>query len=233
MNWPHVGSKVSRRILLLLGLTVLVTGACWTLTNRNAIAEPLAQEQNAKPEALPAPGTYQIDPVHSFVYFSAWHHVVGSVRGRFDTTTGTITVSADPAQCALDVTINAFSVNTQFTERDEDLRGPAFFDVRKFPTMTYQGRGVHPLEHGQWRMDGTLTIRGASVVVPITFTFKGLFPDTPANRPPRASFHAVAGTKRADFGMLRDNKAELGVPPVPGNDVDIEIDIEANKVQPK
>lgn len=82
-------------------------------------------------------------------------------------------------------------------------------------------------------MDGTLTIRGISKVVPITFTFKGLFPDTPANKPPRASFHAIAATKRGDFGMIRDNRAELGVPPAPGNDVDIEIDVEANKIQPK
>jgi polyisoprenoid-binding protein YceI len=182
---------------------------------------------------LPAPGTYQIDPVHTFVYFGAWHHIVGLVRGRFDNTTGTITVSTDPAACALDVTMDTFSVSTQFTERDEDLRSPAFFDVRKFPTMTYQGRGIRKASGDQWIMDGTLTIRGMSKVVPITFSFKGLFPDTPANRPPRASFHATAGAKRGDFGMVRDNKMELGVPPVPGNDVEIEIDVEANKVQPK
>lgn len=60
-----------------------------------------------------------------------------------------------------------------------------------------------------------------------------MFPDTPANRPPRASFHAIAAAKRGDFGMVRDNKMELGVPPAPGNDVAIEIDVEANKVVPK
>lgn len=182
---------------------------------------------------MPAPGTYEIDPVHTFVYFGAWHHIVGLVRGRFENTTGTITVSQDPAPCALDVTMDTFSVSTQFTQRDDDLRGPDFFDVRKFPTMSYQGRGVRQITDGQWIMDGRLTIRGISRVVPIIFTFKGLYPNTPANRPPRASFHAVAGTKRADFGMVRDNKMELGVPPAPGNDVVIEIDVEANQVQPK
>jgi polyisoprenoid-binding protein YceI len=57
------------------------------------------------------------------------------VRGRFDKTTGTITVTQDLAACALDVTIDAFTLSTQYTERDDDLRGPDFFDVTKFPTM--------------------------------------------------------------------------------------------------
>jgi len=237
MSSTNAGNRVPKRALSFLGLSALLIGAGWALANKtSAAAHPGAPAGKAKPEvasALPAPGTYQIDPVHSFVYFGAWHHIVGLVRGRFDNTTGTITVSQDPAACALDVTIDTFSVSTQFTERDDDLRGPDFFDVRKFPTMTYQGRGIRQTSGGQWTMDGTLTIRGISKVVPITFTFKGLFPDTPANKPPRASFHAIAATKRGDFGMIRDNKMELGVPPAPGSDVDIEIDVEANKIQPK
>jgi len=219
-------------------VSALLMGAGWALANKAGAPGGLisSSAEKGKPEAspaLPAPGTYQIDPAHSFVYFSAWHHIVGLVRGRFNNTTGTITVAKDPAACALEVTIDTYGISTQFTERDDDLRGPAFFDVRKFPTMTYQGRGIRQTLDGQWSMEGTLSIRGKSKAVPITFTFKGLFPDTPANRPPRASFHAVAAIKRGDFGMIRDNKMELGVPPVPGNDVEIEIDVEANKIEPK
>jgi polyisoprenoid-binding protein YceI len=236
MNTRNAGNRVTKRVLSFLGLSALLIGAGWALANKTAEAGRTgASAEKEKPEAsaLPAPGTYQIDPVHSFVYFAAWHHIVGLVRGRFDNTTGTITVAQDPEACALDVTIDTFSVSTQYTQRDDDLRGPDFFDVRKFPTMTFQGRGIRQASAGQWSMDGTLTIRGISKVVPITFTFKGLFPDTPTNRPPRASFHAIAATKRGDFGMIRDNKVELGVPPAPGNDVGIEIDVEANKIQPK
>jgi polyisoprenoid-binding protein YceI len=237
MKSTNAGQRILKMMLSFLWLSALLVGAGWALANKSAAAGyPASFGGKEKPEgasALPAPGTYKIDPVHSFVYFSAWHHIVGVVRGRFDNTTGTITVVQDPAQCALDVTIDAFTLSTQFTERDDDLRGPDFFNVRKFPTMTYQGRGIRQASNGQWSMDGTLTIRGMGTVVPITFTFKGLFPDTPANRPPRASFHATAATKRGDFGMIRDNKMELGVPPTPGNDVEIEIDVEANKVQPK
>src|SRR5277367_6083686 len=95
--------------------------------------------------ALPTPGTYQIDPVHSFAYFSAWHHIVGVVRGRFDKVTGTIMASADPAACAVDVTIAAYSISTQNSMRDDDLRGPAFFDVTQFPTMKYSGHSIRRL----------------------------------------------------------------------------------------
>jgi polyisoprenoid-binding protein YceI len=237
MGRMNAGNRFFTKMLGLLGLGAVLFGASWVLESKSAVASHRGGfEKNANTDGaatLPAPGTYQIDPVHSFVYFGAWHHIVGLVRGRFDTTTGTITVSPDPAACTLDVTIDTFSLSTQFTERDDDLRGPDFFDVRKFPTMTYQGRSIRQASDGQWTMDGTLTIRGIGKVVPINFTFKGLFPDTHANKPARASFHATAATKRGDFGMVRDNKMELGVPPAPGNDVDIEIDVEANKVQPK
>jgi len=237
MNSTDAGNRAPKSVLSFLGLSALLIGAGWALANKTAEAgHPGGAAGKGKPSVaseLPVPGSYQIDPVHSFVYFSAWHHIVGLVRGRFDHTTGSITAAQDPALCALDVTIDTFSVSTQFTERDDDLRGPDFFDVRKFPTMKYQGHGIRQTSGGQWSMNGTLTIRGISKVVPIIFTFKGLFPDAPANEPPRASFHAIAATKRGDFGMIRDNKTELGVPPGPGNDVDIEIDVEANKIQPK
>jgi polyisoprenoid-binding protein YceI len=178
-------------------------------------------------KALPAPGKYVVDPDHSFVYFSAWHHIVGLVRGRFDKVGGTITAAANPADCAVDITIETASINTQNSERDEDLRSPAYFNVKQFPTATYQGRGIRP-SGDEWVMDGTLTIRGISKVVPLTFVFKGVFPDTPASKPGRASFHGTAGMHRGDFGMTRDNATELGVPPVPGTDVNLEIDVEAD-----
>ena len=81
-------------------------------------------------------------------------------------------------------------------------------------------------------MDVWLTIRGITKVVPMSFGFKGMFRDMPDGAPARAAFHGTARTKRADFGMTRDNLVELGVPPAPGADVEIEIDIEANANSP-
>src|SRR5271165_4864834 len=136
---------------------------------------PQALPEKTAAQALPAPGTYEIDPVHSFAYFGASHHVVGLVRGRFDKVTGTITVSEDPAACSVDVTIDPSTISTQVSERDEDLRGPAYFDVKKYPTMTYQGRGIRRLSGNLWTMDGSLTLHGVTRVVPLIFSFNGSF----------------------------------------------------------
>jgi polyisoprenoid-binding protein YceI len=180
---------------------------------------------------LPVPDTYTIDPMHTFAYFTAMHHIVGSVRGRFDKVTGTITAAKDPADCAVDISIDTATIDTQVTKRDDDLRGPDFFDVAHFPAMTYRGRGLRKGPDGTWIMDGSLTIRSVTKVVPLTFRFKGFFGDMPAGAPTRASFHATTAVKRGDFGMTRDNLMEL-VPNSKEPDVEIQIDVEANGSMP-
>ena len=140
----------------------------------------------------PSSGTRErtlIDPAHTFAYFGASHHIVGLVRGRFDKVTGTISAAKEPADC---VSIGTASIDTQVARRDEDLRGPDFFDVKNFPAMTYRGRGIRKSADDAWVMDGLLTIRGVTKEVPLTFRFKGLFPGMPAGQPARTSFLASA-----------------------------------------
>jgi len=226
---------ISRKMLRVLAVGVLLLSIPMSISNIASATQQsakAAQNKNASPP-LPAPGIYTIDPVHSFTYFGAWHHVVGLVRGRFEKVEGTITVSQDPAACGVDITIDASSITTQNSERDDDLRGPDFFDVKKFPTITYRGRGIRRTPGGFWSLDGSLAIRGVTKVVPLTFIFKGAFPDTRPGKPARVAFHGSAATRRADFGMNRDNALELGVPPAPGSDVAIEIDVEADAAKPK
>jgi polyisoprenoid-binding protein YceI len=75
-------------------------------------------------------------------------------------------------------------------------------------------------------MDGSLTIRGVTKVVPLRFTFHGTAP-AQASKPARVAFHGTASTKRGQFGMTRDLLEELGASPAPGPDVELEIDSEA------
>jgi polyisoprenoid-binding protein YceI len=195
-------------------------------TNAPAAEAASGSQKGAAAQALPAPGTYEIDPDHSFAYFGARHHMVGLVRGRFDKIAGTIRASDNLAACSVDITIDASSISTQNTERDEDLRGPAYFDVSKFPTMTYVGRGIRRVSGSSWVMDGSLTVHGTTKAVPLTFTFNGMDPTVKPGKLARVAFHGSAGTKRAEFGMgERDNLGELGTSPAP--DVEIEIDVEA------
>ncbi|HWZ50497.1 MAG TPA: YceI family protein [Granulicella sp.] len=222
-----------KKLLRLFEATALLTICVGFLANL------AAAQHNSKPgqkaaaaQALPAPGTYQIDGDHSFAFFGARHHVIGLVRGRFDKVLGTITVSQNLTACSVDITIDVSSISTQVHERDEDLLSPAYFDVKKFPTMTYQGRGIRHISDNSWTMDGSLTIHGVTKVVPLTFISNGMDLSVQRGNPARASFHASAATKRADFGMGgRDNLLELGDATTP--DVQIEIDVEMAEIGPK
>ena len=219
-----------KKLFNLFEFAALLLILCDPSSTQAALPGQPAQKA-ASAQALPAPGTYKIDPNHSFAFFGARHHVVGLVRGRFDKVTGTITVSPDLAACSVDVSIDVSSINTQVSERDEDLRGAAYFDVKKFPAMTYQGRGIRRASANSWTMEGSLTMRGVTKVVPLTFTFNGIFGDTKPGQPVRAAFHGAAGVKRAEFGMgARDNLAELGILTTP--DVEIQIDVEADAATP-
>ncbi len=203
-----------------IGALVVALSGVGVITH-SAAAGPAATAQG-----LPSPGIYAIDPPHTFAYFDARHEVVGLVRGRFDKISGTITVTTDPATCSLDVTIDAASISTQNGMRDDDLRGPDFFDVAHFPTLTYRGRGIRRTPDKTWTMDGSLSIRGVTQIVPMRFTFNGVAPPDPG-KPARVAFHGSAATKRALYGMQRDLLKELGMSPAPGPDVALELDSEA------
>jgi polyisoprenoid-binding protein YceI len=233
MGGKNGGNMNFKKLFHLLEIGALLFTVCAAPSTNGAAADDPAKpaQTTAKAPALPAPGTCAVDPDHTFAYFGARHHVVGLVRGRFDKVTGTITVSQDLAACSLDITIDTSSISTQNTERDEDLRSPAYFDVNKFPTMTYHGRGIRSVSGSLWTIDGSLTLHGATKVVPLTFAFNGSFPDVKPGKAARVAFHGSAGVKRAEFGMgARDNLKELGASSAP--DVEIEIDVEADAKPP-
>jgi len=227
------GNLAGKRILNFLEIGFLLVAVSLAIAINVAAVDRPAQPGHDRPAAkvLPAAGTYKIDPAHSFAYFGARHHVVGLVRGRFEKVNGTITVSPEPAMCSVDVTIDVASLSTQNARRDDDLRSPEYFDVNKFPTMAYSGRGVRRVSADSWIMDGSLTMHGVTKVVPLTFNFNGAFPPGDPKAPVRVAFHATAGAKRAEFGMgARDNLDELGMLTSP--DVAIEIDVEADAAAP-
>jgi len=215
------------------GILTLLGCICVAICLEACAADKPAQTASGMATSpLPAPGTYKVDSDHSFAYFGARHHVVGLVRGRFDKVTGTIVAAKDPAECSVDIIIDAASISTQNKERDEDLRSAEYFDVRQFPKMTYKGRGIRRSSGNTWTMDGSLTLHGVTKVVPLRFTFNGIFAGLPADKPARAAFHGNAATKRVLFNIgARDNLDELGMLQTP--DVEIEIDVEADATPAK
>ncbi len=173
--------------------------------------------------ALPAPGVYTFDPVHTFIIFAARHVIVGMVRGRFGEVEGSVTIDRDPGACTVRVSIATASIETHNAQRDADLRGPDFFHADRFPTIRYEGRGVERSADG-WVVNGELTIRDVTRPAPLEFKYNGV--SNSPGRPDRVGFHGRASVKREDFGMARDLLVEIGARS-DRPDVWIEIDAEA------
>ena len=89
--------------------------------------------------ALAQAGSWDIDPAHTVVGFKIRHMMVTNVRGSFHDVKGALNFDAsDPGKSSLDVVIQAASIDTGIEKRDNHLRSPDFFDVEKFPTLTYK-----------------------------------------------------------------------------------------------
>ena len=211
----------SARYRLLVATVLLVLASSSLAPTRGAVGAPRNAEANP---SLPRPGSYTLDAVHTFVYWTAQHKVVGKVRGRFDRMTGTIVVRADAAACSVDVAIESASLSTQNPIRDEDVQGPDFFDAKNFPVITYRGAGIRKSGEG-WVLDGALTIRSITKTVPLQFSFRGLARAV-QGKPDRVAFHASTAVQRAEFGMTRELLDEIGTRST-RPDVWIEIDSEA------
>jgi polyisoprenoid-binding protein YceI len=107
--------------------------------------------------------TWQIDPNHSAAQFSVRHMGISTVRGAFTKVSGTaIYDPADPSKTSIEATIDATSVDTRVERRDNDLRSPNFFDVAKYPTLTFKSKHTEAAGPGKLKVTGDLTIHGVT-----------------------------------------------------------------------
>jgi polyisoprenoid-binding protein YceI len=172
--------------------------------------------------------TWTIDPAHSHVEFAVRHLMISTVKGRFGVVTGTVkTDDTDPAKGEVEVSIDAASIDTREAQRDAHLRSGDFFDVEKFPSMTFrstriEGRG------DSFKVIGDLAIRGVSRPVVLDVTAEGLGKDPWGGD--RAGFSATAKIKRSDFGLTWNQLLETGGVAV-GDEIKISIDVELVKQQ--
>jgi polyisoprenoid-binding protein YceI len=143
-------------------------------------------------------GTWDIDPVHSEIGFSARHMMVSKVRGRFNTFSGKIVTGKDPLASSVTAEIELASIITGNEQRDEHIRSADFFEVEKYPTMTYRSTGVR--QHGDgYVLDGELTLKGVTKSVPLTLELNGFGPDPYGGT--RAGFSATGELNRRDFNV--------------------------------
>src|ERR1043165_3768104 len=89
-------------------------------------------------------GTWTIDPAHSDVSFSVRHMMVSKVKGRFGTFTGTLVTAENPLESTVTAEIDANSIDTNQPQRDNHIRSADFFEVEKYPTITFSSTSIEP-----------------------------------------------------------------------------------------
>lgn len=167
--------------------------------------------------------TYKVDPDHTSVSFKI-RHILSYVQGNFNKFDGSFDYEAGkPETWKAEGTIQAASIDTNVEQRDTHLRSADFFDVEKFPTITFKTAGVKEASENTVKMDGVITIHG--VEKPITFDVEiyGVAKDPWGNT--RASFTATTAINRKDFGLTWNKTLEAGQLLV-GEEVKITLEVE-------
>ena len=173
-----------------------------------------------------AADTFQLDGAHSQASFTVKHLLISDVRGEFGKTEGVVVLDeADPSRSRVEATIDAATVNTRDEKRDAHLKGADFFDVAKFPAITFKSTKVERAGAGALKVTGDLTIKG--VTKPVVLDVTG--PTAEIKDPWGNAKRGVSATtqiNRKDFGV------SYGPDAVVSDLVKIQIDAELTKVQP-
>jgi polyisoprenoid-binding protein YceI len=189
---------------------------------RYSAALALASAPLAASAATPS---WEIDGGHSSAQFSVRHLMISNVRGEFGKMSGTITYDEkDPTQSSVEATIDATTIFTREPKRDEHLKSADFFDVAKFPTLTFKSTKVTAAGPGKLKVAGDLTLHG--VTKPVVLDVNGPAPaltDSRGNKKTGAS--ATAKISRKDFGLNWNKALDTGGVVV-GDEVAIQIDVE-------
>jgi len=169
--------------------------------------------------------TWQMDPDHSSFQFKIRHLTVSNVKGDFSKSRGVVMIDdQNITHLKVEVFIDAASINTGHAQRDEHLRGPDFFEVTKYPTITFVSKKVIKTEPNRLKVVGDLTIHG--VTREITVDVEG---PTPEVKDPWGNFRrgatATAKINRRDFGLTWNKVLDSGGLVV-GDEVNIYVEVE-------
>jgi len=176
-----------------------------------------------------AADTYSFDKVHSDVGFQI-RHLVSKVRGRFTDYEGTIVVDkAKPEVSTVELRIKATSIDTGNENRDKDLRSANFFEVEKYPEITFQSTKITSKGGDHYDVTGNLTMHGTTKEVTLPVTFLGFV--NAGRMGDRAGFETSITLNRKDFGIVWNRVLDTGGTML-GDDVLISINVEASKKQP-
>jgi polyisoprenoid-binding protein YceI len=169
-------------------------------------------------------GSYTADPMHTSVGFEVNHMGLNNIQGRFTKVEGKLkVVDNDPRRSSVDFTIQADSVDTAVTPRDNHLRSADFFEVAKFPTLSFKSAGIRRAGKG-YVADGALTIKGVTCNVSLPFNVYGPLKDQNGTRV--GVVVAPFKLNRLEYGVGADQKLPNGASAI-GTEILIRVGLEA------
>ncbi len=178
--------------------------------------------------ATAATTTWQIDPAHTAASFAVKHLMISTVRGEFKGVTGTVNWDdQDITKSTVDVTIDAKTVDTSEPQRDKDLKSDKFFDVEKYPTITFKSKKVEQVSAGKLKVTGELTIHGITKEAVLDVEGPSASVKDPWGNT-RVAISATTKVNRQDYGVKWNANIDGGGVVV-GDDVNITIDMEMIK----
>lgn len=213
-------------------LLTLIASLCATLFIGTATARWDPPVQATKVSYAPIPGgDYRIDPAHSVIGFAIRHFEISLVKGRFRDFSGNIHYDdKDITKSSVDFTAKVESINTGVDRRDAHLRTADFFDVAKYPEMSFKTTRVENKGNSKYVLHGDLTLRDVTKPVALPFTITGAIKDAQGNT--RFGVAAQTTINRRDFGINWGKPLENGGIDV-GNEVMIDLQLEAVMPAPK
>ncbi len=168
---------------------------------------------------------WNIDPAHSGVQFTVRHMVISKVRGTFERWQGAIDFDASqPEASKVSVRIEAASIDTHEPNRDQHLRSADFFDVERYPAITFESRKVERRGKDRYRVLGDLTMHGVTRPVELDAEYFGAGKDVSGHQ--RVGFFAKTSLQRKEFGLNWNQLLESGGVVV-SDQVEISLDVQA------
>jgi len=167
------------------------------------------------------------DNTHAKVGFSISHFGISETEGKFTKFDGRVLSDKfDFSDAQIDFTIDVNSINTEEAQRDTHLKSPDFFDVAKFPTITFKGKALKPTGKNKYKLTGDLVMHGVTKSVELDVTYRGTVVDPFKNT--KAGFKINGVIDRTQFGLNWNGKLSTGNLLV-GNEVELDINIELIK----
>ena len=165
---------------------------------------------------------WAIDPTHSEITFKVKHLMISNVKGEFRTFQANID-GEDFTNSIISANIDASSISTNNDDRDTHLKSPDFFEVEKYPEITFVSKSIKKVDDDEYQLVGDLTIKGTTKEITLDTEFGGFMKDPYGNE--KAGFSISGKLNRKDFGLNWNAALEAGGVMV-GNEIKINAEVQ-------